>query len=90
MSQVLQLLEFVPIERSGRQVRGGCPVHRSRGEGSRSFSAKLDENVYQCFKCGSSGGTLELWAAVHNISVYAAAIDLCEKLGIDIPWVHKW
>ena len=90
MAQVLDLLGFVIHERSGNQVRGGCPVHRSCFGRSRSFSANLDENVYRCFNCGSSGGTLELWAAVHGTSVYDAAIDLCERLGIEVPWVRRW
>lgn len=90
MAQVLDLLGFVAHERSGNQVRGACPVHRSRSSRSRSFSVNLDDNVYRCFKCGSSGGTLELWAAVHGTSVYAAAIDLCDRLSVEVPWVRKW
>ena len=90
MAQVLDLLGFIAPERSGSQVRGACPVHRSRSIRSRSFSVNLDENVYRCFKCGSSGGTLELWAAVRGTTVYAAALELCERLGIDVPWVHRW
>jgi DNA primase len=57
---------------------------------SRSFSANLEENVYRCFTCGSSGGTLELWAAVHGMSVYQAAEDLCGKVGIEVPWIKRW
>lgn len=90
MAQVLDLLGFVAHERSGSQVRGACPVHRSRSGRSRSFSANLDENVYRCFECGSSGGALELWAAIHDMSVYTAALDLCEKLSIDVPWIRRW
>jgi DNA primase len=90
MMQVLDLLGFEPQERAGAQVRGACPVHRSQSAQSRSFSANLDDNVYRCFRCGSSGGTLELWAAVHGIGVFAAAKDLGEKLHLEVPWVHRW
>ena len=90
LAQVLELLGFVVQERSESQVRGPCPVHRSTSARSRSFSANLAQNQYRCFKCGSSGSQLELWAAVHGQSVYRAAIDLCQRLGIDVPWIHRW
>jgi DNA primase len=90
MAQVLDVLGFVPQERWGSQVRGACPIHRSNSAHSRSFSANLDENVYRCFQCGSSGGTLELGAAVHGLRIDEAAENLCERFGIDVPRIHKW
>jgi hypothetical protein len=39
---VLDLLGFEPSRRRGDQVRGPCPVHRSR----RSFAAHLGKNVW--------------------------------------------
>ncbi|MBI3466260.1 MAG: hypothetical protein HY000_24870 [Planctomycetes bacterium] len=90
MAQVLDLLGFVAHERSGSQLRGPCPVHRSKSSGSRTFSVNLAENLYRCFKCGSAGGQLELWAAVNGMSVYSAALDLGEKLHIPVPWIRKW
>jgi DNA primase len=53
---------------------------------SRSFSVNVGKNVYRCFTCGSSGNQLDLWAAVNKLDLRAAAIDLCEKLQIDVPW----
>jgi hypothetical protein len=29
---------------------------------------------------------LELWAAVHHLPLYQAALDLCRTLGHPIPW----
>ena len=89
MRQVLDLLGWGALKTSGSQLRGPCPVHRSRSRRSRSFSVNLQQNVYQCFVCGSAGGTLELWAAVQGVTVYAAALDLCEKLQIDVPWIRR-
>ena len=64
MAQVLELIRFVAHECSGDQLRGPCPVHGSKSQKSRSFSVNLARSAYQCFKCGSWGNQLDLWAAV--------------------------
>jgi len=88
IAQVLDVVKFQPRSRSGAQLRGPCPVHRSTSEKSRAFSVNLERNVFQCFKpaCGAKGNQLDLYAAVTGLPVYEAAIELCEKLGIDMPW----
>ena len=90
MPDVLQLLQFETTFRRGDQWRGPCPVHGSRSPGSRSFSVNVRLGRYRCFRCGSHGNALELWATVHHLSVYAAAVDLCQQLGLEIPWVRRW
>ena len=90
IDQVLDLLEFQPSSRSGDQLRGPCPVHGSSSDQSRSFSVNLTKGRYYCFKCNSKGNQLELWAAVHRISVYQAALDLCKAIGRDVPWIRRW
>jgi hypothetical protein len=69
---------------TGPQRRCPCPIHRGDGR-SRTFSANLDESVYQCFKvsCGSKGDVIDLWAAVHGLSLWAAAVDLVRTFGLD-------
>lgn len=81
MAQVLELIGFEPTARSGDQLRGPCPIHRSTSRQSTSFSVNVVKHRYRCFKCGSSGGQLELWAALQGISVYQAALDLCVLAG---------
>ena len=90
MEEVLSQLGFRPTSRSGNQLRGRCPVHGSQSTGSRSFSANLDEGRYYCHKCYSKGNQLELWAAVHKLSFYDSAIDLCRALGRDVPTITRW
>jgi len=87
IEQVLDLLEFVPTARSGFRLRGPCPIHGSRFPRSRVFSVSLHHHRYRCFKCHSAGTQLGLWAAVHDLSIHAAAEDLCRRLGIPIPWL---
>lgn len=87
MADVLGLLAFVPRETSGDQVRGPCPVHRSALSLGRSFSANLRLNIYKCFKCGSSGNQLDLYVAVTGLSLFDAAVALCEQLHHEVPWM---
>jgi DNA primase len=90
IAQVLDLVGFVVQSRTCNQVRGACPLHRSSSTRSRSFSVNLDTNRFQCFKCRKTGGQLELWAAYREITVYEAAIELCERFCIEVPWVRRW
>ena len=87
MQQVLDLLNYVPTARVGFRLRGRCPIHGSRFARSRVFSVSLVHNRYRCFKCHSAGTQLGLWAAVHGVSIHAAAEDLCRRLGMPIPWL---
>jgi DNA primase len=90
MEQVLNQLNFDPTSRSGNQWHGPCLVHGSTSSGSRSFSVNLDTGRYFCHKCQSHGNALELWAAVHKLNIYEAALDLCRALGSDVPWINRW
>jgi transposase len=69
---------------TGRQGRCACPIHRGDGRG-RTFSVHLDDNVYQCFdpKCGSKGDVIDLWAALHQMPLRDAALDLVQTFGLE-------
>jgi DNA primase len=90
IAEVLHLIGFVPAETRGHQLRGPCPVHGSQSKSSRVFSVNLKSHAYQCFKCGSAGNQLSLYAAVTRLSLFEAAVELCEKLHRPTPWVHRW
>ena len=87
LSQVLELVHFAAVSRWGVQVRGPCPVHGARGLRSRVFSAHLEQHCWQCFRCGAHGNALDLWLAVTQQPVYAGALDLCRRLGLEVPWL---
>jgi DNA primase len=87
LAEVLDLLGFVPCESSGDQVRGPCPVHHATSVKSRSFSANLKQNIYKCFKCGSCGNQLDLYARATGLSLFEATVALCEQLDREIPWM---
>ena len=90
MRDVLRQLQFEATVQRGDQWRGPCPVHGSRRPLSCSFSVNVRLGRYQCFVCGSRGNALELWSAVRRVSVYAAAVELCQLLGVEVPWVTRW
>jgi DNA primase len=87
LAEVLELIGFEPRSRAGDQVRGPCPVHRSRTSTSRSFAAHLKKGVWHCFRCGAGGNVLDLWVAVTGQDLHAAVIDLYRRLGRDVPWL---
>jgi len=90
MREVLAVLGWQSTSRAGDQLHGPCPVHGSSSPRSRTLSVNLAEGRYYCHKCHSQGNQLELWAAVHNHTIYQAAIDLCHVLGRDVPWIERW
>lgn len=84
MAAVLQLLGC-RLHGPGAQQRGPCPLHGSTSGTSRCFSANLDRHCFHCFKCGRIGSALDLWTAATGQTPYDAAIDLCRRLGLDLP-----
>ena len=89
MAEVLQLLHFEPRTRRGQQWRGPCPVHESTSPRSTAFSANLAKNTFRCFKCGAAGNHLDLWALVTKQPLFDAALQLCDRLRRDVPYLHR-
>ena len=90
MEQVLQLIGFQPTSRRGSQWYGPCPLHDNSSPRCRVFSVNVLNRRYYCHRCRSQGNQLELWAAANNRPLYPATIELCQQLGIDIPWIRHW
>jgi len=81
MEQVLEHLGLMKELRGrGDQRRGPCPVHGQPGDAKRTFSVHLGKNAFQCFHadCGIKGNVLDLWAAIHRLPLYDAALTLAE------------
>jgi len=87
LGQVLELVHFEVVSRGGAQVRGPCPVHGSPRPRSRVFAAHLERQMWHCFRCGAGGNALDLWLAVTKQPLYAGALDLCGRLGLEVPWL---
>lgn len=81
LEQVLRHLGlFDQLRGRGRQRRGPCPLHGQPNDGQPTFSAHLGKHIFQCFHadCGAHGNVLDLWAAIHKLPVYEAALHLAE------------
>jgi transposase len=68
----------------GKQRRCACPIHRGDGRG-RTFSVNLTENVFCCFdsRCGKQGDVIDLWAALKQMSLREAALDLVRTFDLE-------
>jgi transposase len=85
LAQVLDQLGLTArLRGTGPQRRCACPLHRGDARG-RTFSVNLTHNVFQCFDqtCGHKGDVIDLWAAVHGVSLRAAALDLVRTFGLE-------
>jgi transposase len=85
MEQVLAHLGLLSRLRGpGQQRRGPCPLHSHAGAADRTFSVNLSKNIFRCFhdECGVRGNVLDLWGAVHRLSLYDAALHLAETFGL--------
>ena len=90
MQRVLELLEFERTGRRGEQWYGYCPLHESETKHRRVFSVNIARNCYYCHKCGSRGDQFQLWSEAHQLPLHPATIALCQRLALDIPWIHRW
>jgi hypothetical protein len=85
MEQVLRHLGLLDrLRGSGPQRRGPCPIHGSQGSRSRTFSVNFQKNVFQCFhpSCNAKGNVLDFWAAVHELPLHSAALDLAQTFNL--------
>jgi DNA primase len=70
----------IKLRRSGKELRGRCPIHN--GEGTDSFHASVDKNAFNCFSCHAKGNVLDLVAALEQCSVREAGQKLQDWFGI--------
>jgi hypothetical protein len=81
MEQILNHLGLLEgLRGRGHQRRGPCPLHGQAGDTQPTFSAHLGKHLFQCFQadCRAQGNVLDLWAAVHHLPLYEAALHLAE------------
>jgi hypothetical protein len=85
MEQVLRQLGLLDRLRGrGHQRRGPCPIHAQAGDSQPTLSVHLGKHLFQCFHadCRAQGNVLDLWAAVHKLPLYEAALHLAETFGL--------
>jgi DNA primase len=85
---VLGLLGFQPLRHKGDRLRGLCPFHCS--EEPRVFVVNIATDQYYCHACHRSGDQFDLWSHTQRLPIFAAAQDLCARLHIPVPHIHRW
>ena len=86
MTEVLHHLGLLDeLRGNGPQRRGPCPVHDGQSQNARTFSVNLEKHVFRCLDphCDAHGNVLDLWAAVHNLSLRDAALHLAATFNLD-------
>ncbi len=69
----------IKLKRSGKELRGRCPIHQ--GDGADSFHVSTEKNAFHCFSCQSKGNVLDFVAAMETCSVRDAALRLQQWFG---------
>ena len=85
LGQVLAHLGLIDqLRGTGPQRRGPCPLHSHAADREQTFSVDLGKNAFRCShaECGAQGNVLNLWAAVHRLPMYDAALHLAETFGL--------
>jgi len=77
----------VELRKSGKSLRGGCPLPCGEEGGKSCFSVNPGKRVFHCFHkgCGWSGkkggDVLELVKAIEGVSLREAGVKLSEWFG---------
>ena len=87
MEKVLDLIGWRPRWHEGKERRGPCPVHKSSNPDSRSFAAAAEG--WFCHSCKRGGDQVSLYAAVQQLDALAAAVEMCERLGLNVPYLPR-
>lgn len=87
LEQVLGFVGYRGLRRQGRQHFGRCPLGCSANPTVANFD--LDGGGWRCFKCQRGGNHLELYAERKSLTLYAAALALCQEAGLPVPWLTQ-
>jgi transposase len=83
--QVLAHLDLLgQLRGTGSQRRGPCPVHSHPADQEHTFLIHFGNDTFKCVKvdCAVQGNVLDLWAAIHRLPLYDAALHLAETFGL--------
>lgn len=87
LKDLLTRIGWKSIEGRGEQLRGPCPLPGCCSNSSshqaiddRAFSIHTGKNVYQCFRCRSTGNVIDFWRTHRATNLHDAALELCQIL----------
>ena len=59
---------------------------------SSSLGSAVMRGETRCLVCitGRFSRVYPFWAALNKMTVYKAAVDLCQQAGVEVPWIERW
>jgi hypothetical protein len=81
---VLDLICWQPTQDRGGISRGPCPLTTQDHHGSRALW--VTQTGYYCHECHTHGDAVDLWRRLTDQDVYSAALDLCRRLSLAVPY----
>ncbi len=75
--------DYVPLQKSGRNLKANCPFH---GERTPSFIVFPDRQTWRCFgACATGGDVIAFLMRVENQDFVEALTSLAQRVGVEIP-----
>jgi len=71
--------QYVPLQRSGRRLKGRCPFHQEK---TPSFFVDPAGGFWKCFGCGAGGDVFSFLMKIEGLTFPEAAERLANQLGI--------
>ena len=89
MADVLPVIGWEARHVEGDQRRGVCPLCNAGQTSGRRFAVR--GNAWHCFGCkeGKGKSHLDLFRLATRLEIYPAALELCRRLKITVPWLTQ-
>jgi len=83
LGDVMALLGLTWTRQSRTFVRARCPLGCHEDKHACKFDGTT--NLWYCHRCKTGGSALDLYCRVKHLTVFAAAVELCELLHRELP-----
>lgn len=84
-AQVLRLMGWPRNATAGYAYHGPCPWPGCSSARSRVLTH--NHQVAYCHRCKRTWDAVGLWALHRRTDSYAAALDLCDRLSLEAPYI---
>lgn len=74
--------QFIPLKRSGRNLKACCPFHQEK---TPSFMVHPEKQLYHCFGCGAGGDVFSFLMRYENLTFPEALKVLADRAHIALP-----
>lgn len=85
LEEYLSVLGWKACRNEPTACRGPCVVHGSTNPKSRCLAVNFSRRCWFCQKCKIGGDVIDLYAAINNVEVHQAAIQLCQLFRVAVP-----